>query len=53
MIDYKAALCQIIEDLGGEITIQKDAFQDHHVLHYFEDDKEIVIVSEIIDRKVA
>jgi hypothetical protein len=50
MIDYKTALGIVIEDLGGEITIQKDAFKEHHVLHYFEDEKEIVIVSEIIEK---
>jgi hypothetical protein len=48
MIDYKAILCMLIEDMGGEITITKSRIEEHHVLHYFDSDKEIVIVSETI-----
>lgn len=48
MLDYKNCLCQLIEDLGGEVTIPKEALIEHHVLHYFEDDDEIIIISETI-----
>jgi len=44
---YKQALCQLIEDLGGEVAIPKDALNQHHILHYFEDKDEVIIVSEV------
>ncbi len=47
MIDYKAVLANVISDMGGEIIIRKDALQDHYILHYFEDEKEITIVAEV------
>jgi hypothetical protein len=49
-LNYKAYLCQLIEDLGGEVTIPKSTINDHHVLHFFEDDDDIIIVSEIMDK---
>lgn len=51
-IDFKKkALCILIEDLGGEVIIPKDAFNANHVLHYFEDDDKVIIVAEIVDRQ--
>ena len=46
MIDYKAALCQIIEDLGGEIAINKDALKSHHILHWYEDEQTVTLIAE-------
>lgn len=50
-LDYKTILCQLVEDMGGEITMSKDVLKEHHVLHYFEDDDDIVIVAEIMEDK--
>lgn len=46
MIDHKALLCQIIEDFGGELIIDKSALGRHHVLHYYEDEDTITLTSE-------
>ncbi len=50
ILDYKALLCQLIDDLGGEVTFNKERLnREHHVLHWSEDKKELVIVSERLD----
>lgn len=46
-MNYKALLCQLIEDLGGEIVFDKSLFNDHHIIHFYEDENSITVISEV------
>lgn len=35
MLDYKKYLCQLIDDLGGEVIFDK--IDDNYIIHYYEE----------------